>query len=104
MEVRDESSVWQHHGQRQDPDQGQHQADGETLGIWPDKCLVSVNDEGKETQHDGIAGKVLGIVSDKWVIVKTTWMMGRTKQKNFPRTQLWTSKTKSERGRVNRSW
>ena len=63
--MRDVSSVWQHHGQRQDPDQRQHQADGETLGIWPNKCLVSVNAEGKKAQHDGIAGKVLRIVSDK---------------------------------------
>ena len=39
--------------------------DGEPRCVWPGKCLVSVNAEDKETQHDGIAGKVLGIVSDK---------------------------------------
>ena len=78
---------------------------GEPLGVWPGKCLVSVNAEGKETQHDGIAGKVLGVVLYKshFMMVMTTWMMGRTKQKNLPRSQLWTSKTKSERGRVSSS-
>ena len=57
--MRDIGYVWQHHDQGQDPDQGQHHMHGEPLPVWLDECLVSVNTEGKETEHDGIAGKVL---------------------------------------------
>ena len=65
VEVRDVGNVGQHHGKGQDPDQGQHHVDREPLCIRPGKYLVSVNAESKEAEHDGIAGKVLGIVSDK---------------------------------------
>ena len=65
VEVRDVGSVGQHHGQGQDPDQGQHHVDGEPLCIRPGKDLVSFNTESKEAEHDGIAGKVLRIVLDK---------------------------------------
>ena len=65
VEVRDVGNVGQHHGKGQDPDQGQHHMDREPLCIRPGKYLVSVNAESKEAEHDGVAGKVLGIVSDK---------------------------------------
>ena len=65
VEVRDVGNVGQHHGKGQDPDQGQHHVDREPLCIRPGKYLVSVNAESKEAEHDGVAGKVLGIVSDK---------------------------------------
>ena len=83
--MRDVCSVWQHHGQGQDPDQGQHQVDGEPLGVWPNKYLVSVNAEGKETQHDGIAGKVLGIVSDKCGNSEDYLDDGKDKAKELPK-------------------
>ena len=57
--MRDVGYVRQHHGQGQDPDQGQHHMHGEPLHIWLDECLVSVNAESNEAEHDGIAGKVL---------------------------------------------
>ena len=59
VEVRDVGRVGQHHGQGQGPDQGQHQVDGEPLLTCLPEYLISVNAEGKEAEHDGIAGEVL---------------------------------------------
>jgi hypothetical protein len=63
--VRDVGNIGQHHGQGEDPNQGEHHLDGKPLCIWPGKYLVSVNAESKETEHNGITRKVLGMVSEK---------------------------------------
>ena len=79
VEVRDVGNVGQHHGKGQDPDQGQHHMDREPLCIRPGKYLVSVNAESKEAEHDGVAGKVLGIVLDKSAAVEDYLEHGKDK-------------------------
>ena len=79
VEVRDVGNVGQHHGKGQDPDQGQHHVDREPLCIRPGKYLVSVNAESKEAEHDGVAGKVLRMVSDKNDVVEDYLEHGKDK-------------------------
>ena len=57
--MRDVGSIGQHHGQGQDPNQGQHQVHGDTLITCLFEYLVSVNAENKEAEHDRIAWEIL---------------------------------------------